>query len=214
MRRTAPVTYGIVAVTLVVFALQLLPGLNVTQTLLYSPIFSLPGNFFEPWRMLTTAFVHSTGFLLHVGLNMYMLWILGAVLEPMLGGGRFLTLYLLSAWGGSVAVLWMANPLTQVVGASGAIFGLMGALVAIQRSLGSSATQLYVLLGLNFAVGFLPGTNISWQAHLGGLVTGFAVGWIYAKWRAPNLRTQQMVMVAVVIGALALLSARFFFQLG
>ncbi len=184
MRKTAPATYGIVAVTLVVFGLQLLPGLGVTQALLYSPIFSIPGPLFEPWRMLTTAFVHSTGFLLHVGLNMYMLWILGAVLEPMLGRGRFLALYLLSAWGGSVAVLWLSDLMTTVVGASGAIFGLMGALVVIQRSFGSPSRQLYILLAINFAIGFIPGTNISWQAHLGGFVGGV----LAAKWLAPRRR--------------------------
>ena len=116
------------------------------------------------------------GAILHLLLNMYTLWIFGQLLEGLLGRWRFLALYLLGGLGGSVGVLWLADPERAVVGASGAIFGLMGAFLVIQRRLGGQTTQLFVLLGINLVIGFIPGFNVAWQAHLGGLVVGALVG--------------------------------------
>ncbi|WP_255351550.1 rhomboid family intramembrane serine protease [Cryobacterium sp. MLB-32] len=127
------VTYALMGVTFFVFVLQWIPGLGVTQSLAYQPAITL----LEPWRLLTSVFVHSQGgFPFHVLLNMYMLWIFGRVLEGMLGRARFLALYLVSGFAGSVGVLVLASPYTVVIGASGAIFGLLGALLVIQRGLG------------------------------------------------------------------------------
>jgi membrane associated rhomboid family serine protease len=75
--------------------------------------------------MLTVALVHSDSSIFHIVFNMYSLWVLGPLLESLIGRGRFAAVYVLSALGGSVAVLWLA-PLSIVVGASGAIFGLLG----------------------------------------------------------------------------------------
>jgi len=209
-RLTAPgqpvVTYSIIALTLVVFVLQLIPGLGVTDRLLYAGIYSYPGSF-EPWRMLTSVFVHSTGFIFHVLLNMYTLWIFGQILERMLGRGRFLALYLLSGLAGSLGVLFLASPLTPVVGASGAIFGLMGAFLVIQRKLGGNATQLLILVGINLVIGFLPGLNVAWQAHVGGLIGGAVIGLIFVQTRQRSKRTQQLVLLggfAVLLVALSL----------
>ena len=96
----------------------------------------------EPWRMLTSVFLHSTSLIFHILLNMYTLWIFGRLLEPMLGRGRFLALYLISGLAGSIGVVVLAAPNAQVLGASGAIFGLMGAFLVIQRRLGGNMTQL------------------------------------------------------------------------
>jgi len=200
------VTYSIIALTLVVFVLQLIPGLGVTDRLLYAGIYSYPGSF-EPWRMLTSVFVHSTGFIFHVLLNMYTLWIFGQILERMLGRGRFLALYLLSGLAGSLGVLFLASPLTPVVGASGAIFGLMGAFLVIQRKLGGNATQLLILVGINLVIGFLPGLNVAWQAHVGGLIGGAVIGLIFVQTRQRSKRTQQLVLLggfAVLLVALSL----------
>lgn len=199
------VTYGIIAVTLFVFVLQLIPGLGVTDRLFYAGAFSYPA-LFEPWRMLTSVFLHSTGFIFHVLLNMYMLWIFGPQLEAMLGRWRFLALYLLSGWAGSLGVLFLADPRVGVVGASGAIFGLVGAMLVIQRRLGGNSTQLLVLLGINFVIGFLPGANISWQAHLGGLIGGAIVGLILVQTRKRSQATLQTALIVVFALILAALS--------
>ncbi|MET0955203.1 MAG: rhomboid family intramembrane serine protease, partial [Cryobacterium sp.] len=197
---------SIIALTLVVFLLQLIPGLGVTERLLYAGIYSYPFEF-QPWRMLTSVFVHSTGFIFHVLLNMYTLWIFGQILERMLGRGRFLALYLLSGLAGSLGVLFLASPLTPVVGASGAIFGLMGAFLVIQRKLGGNATQLLILVGINLVIGFLPGLNVAWQAHVGGLIGGAVIGLIFVQTRQRSKRTQQLVLLggfAVLLVALSL----------
>ena len=80
-----------------------------------------------------------------------------------------------------------------MVGASGAIFGLMGAFLVIQRRLGGNTTQLLVLLGINLVIGFIPGFNIAWQAHLGGLVVGALVGFIFVETRQRSRQALQVV---------------------
>lgn len=203
------VTYSIIGVTFAVFLLQLIPGLGVTSELLYAGAYSAPGSF-EPWRMLTTMFAHSTGLIFHVLLNMYTLWIFGQLLEGLLGRSRFLALYLIAGFAGSVGVLWLSNPLVPVVGASGAIFGLMGAFLVIQRRLGGQTTQLFVLLGINLVIGFLPGVNIAWQAHLGGLIGGAIIGWIYVETRKRSQQRLQVWLLAALVVVLVLLSLRYF----
>ncbi|MFP5310880.1 MAG: rhomboid family intramembrane serine protease, partial [Actinomycetes bacterium] len=173
------VTYGIIAACVVVYALQmLLPGDVVYRQFAYNNIFAAPQyGAFEPWRMVTSAFLHSPDSLLHILLNMYTLWIFGQALEPVLGRVRFLAVYLISAFGGSVGYL-LLNPvlvpgqqLVGLVGASGAIFGLFGAMLLVQRQRGGDTRQLWVLIAINGVIGFLI-PQIAWQAHLGGLVTG------------------------------------------
>ena len=161
--------------------------------------------------MITAMFVHSTGFIFHVLLNMYTLWIFGQLLEQLLGRWRFLALYLISGFAGSVGVLLLSDPLTPVVGASGAIFGLMGAFLVIQRRLGGDAKQLLVLVGINLVIGFIPGMNIAWQAHLGGLIGGAIVGLIFVETRKRNQQTLQIVLLVAFSLVLVLLSLRYFF---
>ena len=204
------VTYSIIALTVLVFVLQLIPGLDVTDRLLYAGFYSYPGAF-EPWRMLTSVFVHSTGFIFHVLLNMYTLWIFGQILERMLGRGRFLLLYLLSGLAGSLGVLFLADPTVAVVGASGAIFGLMGAFLVIQRKLGGSATQLLVLVGINLVIGFVPGLNVAWQAHVGGLIGGAIIGLIFVQTRQRRQRVLQFVLLGAFTALLVALSLSKFF---
>lgn len=209
--RGAPVvTYSLIGITVAVYLLQLVPGLAITDRLLYAGVYSIPGNF-EPWRMVTSVFVHSTGLIFHVLLNMYTLWIFGQLLEGLLGRWRFLSLYLISGLAGSVGVLWLGDPRTGVVGASGAIFGLLGAFLVIQRRLGGDATQLLILLGINLVIGFIPGFNIAWQAHLGGLVGGALVGLIFVETRKRDQRGLQAALLVALTVVLILLSLRYFF---
>jgi len=193
------VTYTIIAVTAFVFLLQWIPGLGVTSSFLYAGVYSDPAyGAFEPWRMLTSVFLHSTGFIFHILLNMYTLWIFGRILETMLGHWRFLALYLMSGFAGSVGVLFLADPRTAVVGASGAIFGLLGAFLVIQRRMGADTRGLMVLLAINLVIGFIPGVNIAWQAHLGGLVGGALVGLILVSTR----KRQQQILQGGLLGLL------------
>ena len=95
-------------------------GYIFTNQFFFAPLLAA----FEPWRMLTSGFVHDWSGPMHILFNSYAIWIFGRALEPMLGTFRFLALYLTSIVGGSLAVLWLSNPQTPVVGASGALFGL------------------------------------------------------------------------------------------
>lgn len=206
--RGAPVvTYAIIAICVVMFLLQNLPvvGDSITRSLVYAGLYSYPG-FFEPWRMVTSLFLHAN--VLHLALNMYTLWVFGIVLEPMLGRLRYIALFLISGFAGSLAVLLITPPGQGVLGASGAIFGMFGAFFIIQRRLGGSATQILVLVAINLAIGFIPGFNISWQAHVGGFIGGILVGLIYVETRKPALRRLQFPLVialAVVLIVVSLL---------
>ncbi|MHA7140144.1 MULTISPECIES: rhomboid family intramembrane serine protease [unclassified Arthrobacter] len=196
-------TFSIIGICAVLFLLQMvIPGL--TGALAYAPLYTSEYLSPEPWRMLTAAFLHSTGFLLHIAFNMYALWIMGQALEPLLGRTRFLALYLLSAFGGSVAVLLLSNPLQSVVGASGAVFGLFGAMLIVQRRRGGDVRQLVVLIAINGVLGFVvPG--ISWQAHLGGLLTGTAAAAIIAY--APKGKNRSLIHWGGLAGLAVLLVA-------
>lgn len=194
---TPVVTYTILGLTLGVFVLQFATQGTVTRALGYAPPLSL----IEPWRMLTVSLVHSSG-IFHILFNMYALFVLGPLLEQLVGRWRFAVTYILSTLAGSVAVLWLA-PASFVVGASGAIFGLFGAFFVIQRRLGGNTAQLMVILGINLALGFfLP--NISWQAHVGGLIGGAIVALIFVRTRR---RQQTPLQIALLVAFAALLVA-------
>ena len=201
------VTYGIIAVTTLAWLVGLIPGVGDTvqnALLFWGPALypELTGTF-EPWRLLTASLVHS-GFW-HIGLNMLALWMMGRSLEPVLGRWRFLALYLLSALGGAVAVALLSFT-TPVVGASGAIFGLFGALIVIGRHIGANIGGIAIILAINLAIGFIPGFNISWQAHVGGLAVGALVGLIYARTRSVRRQGLQIgLLVGLTLTLLALL---------
>jgi membrane associated rhomboid family serine protease len=123
----------------------------------------------EYWRLLTVALTH--GGVTHLFFNMYALLVLGNSVESALGRNKFLIIFLISQIGASFASIYFSSINTVSVGASGAIFGLFGAMAVISKRFGLETKQIYVLVGINFAIGFiLPG--IDWHAHLGGLVSG------------------------------------------
>jgi membrane associated rhomboid family serine protease len=203
------VTYAIIGVCIVVYIVQSLPviGGNATDALQYAGLYSYP-QLFEPWRMFTSIFAHAS--IIHIALNMYTLWIFGMVLEPMLGRIRYLVLFLISGLAGSLGVFLIADPRIPVIGASGAIFGMMAAFLIIQRRLGGNATQLLILVGINLVIGFvIPG--IAWQAHLGGLVGGALVGLIYVETRRQSRqRMRVLLLCALTVVILAASSWRLF----
>lgn len=195
------VTVSLISINLVIWLLQVIPGSTVTTTLLYAPLLTVV----EPWRMLTAGFVHSPDSVWHILINAYSIYIFGRVIEPMLGPSRFLALYLVSILGGSAMVLWLSEPVVPVVGASGAFFGLMGAYFIMLRSIGDRSGQLVGLIAINLAFGFFV-PNISWQGHLGGLLAGMAVSWVYSKTRYGK-PIMQKVGVLGVVGVIALVTA-------
>jgi membrane associated rhomboid family serine protease len=206
------VTFGIIALCAVMYVLQwLIPDKWIYQNLAYANVYAEPHwGEFEPWRMLTAAFLHSPDFILHIVLNMYMLWIFGQALEPLLGRVRFLAIYLISAIGGSVGYL-VLTPLYVlgqssygVVGASGAIFGLFGAMLLVQRHRGGDTRQLWILIAINGVIGFVV-PQIAWQAHLGGLITGGLCAAVIAY--TPRGPRQGLIQAAGLAAVLVLLIA-------
>ncbi|GAA3449343.1 rhomboid family intramembrane serine protease [Dactylosporangium matsuzakiense] len=150
------------------------------------------------YQLFTSIFLHYGVF--HLLMNMWALWILGRPLEAALGRVRFLALYLLCGLGGSVLVFLAAAPNTASAGASGAIFGMFTALIVVFRRMRLSVASIIPVLVLNLILTFSI-SGISWQAHIGGLVTGalVAAGFAYApqKQRTP-------VQIATVAGTLVL----------
>ena len=131
---------------------------------------------YQWYRLFTGGFVHYG--IIHLGLNMFVLWIIGSQLERVLGGVRYLALYVTCLAAGSFAVM-LASPGEVTAGASGAIFGLMGAAASYQRSRGISLLQsgLGALIVLNLVFSFTI-SGISVAGHIGGLVGGLVVGWL------------------------------------
>ena len=165
---TAVVTITLIAICVVVYLIQ---QANPAFTARYALIpFAVEQGQYA--RLVTSAFLHAS--VLHLATNMITLYIVGAPLERVLRPVRYLIVYFLSALGGSLFSVWLSPEFSIGVGASGAIFGLFGALLVLRRQVGAEAGALAVLIGLNLVISFtLP--NISWQAHIGGLVTGTLV---------------------------------------
>src|SRR5699024_12564093 len=116
------------------------------------------------------ALVHSMGSPLHLLLNMAVLWMIGRQIEPFLGAAKFVAIYVLSPLGGSVAVLFLAEPNSAVVGASGAVYGIFATLWLIGRRLGADTRVITVLIIINFAFSLMCAI-ISWHGHRAGMLT-------------------------------------------
>lgn len=197
------VTLTLIGLCVASFVLQLVvPGW--TDRWIFSPLIG----YHEPWRFLSVAFLHSPDNYLHIVFNMVALWFVGPMLEQVLGRSRFLTLYLLSAVGGSVGSVLLAMDLPAMaqlsVGASGAVFGLFGAALVVTHRLGGDYRGIIGLIVVNFAIGFIA-AGIAWQAHLGGLVTGGVLAAAYAY--APRERRTLVAFAAPVIVSVVLLVA-------
>ncbi|WP_315093092.1 rhomboid family intramembrane serine protease [uncultured Cellulomonas sp.] len=188
------VTLTLIGLCVASFVLQLVDP-SWTGRWLFSPILGV----YEPWRFLTAAFLHSPGQLLHILFNMAALWFVGPTLENTLGRVRFVTLYLVAAFGGSAGSVLLASATdswtTGSVGASGAVFGLFGAILVVSKRLGGDVRGILVLIGINLALGFVM-ANIAWQAHVGGLLTGALLTAAYAY--APTARRRLVAVVAPV----------------
>lgn len=197
--RAGRVTYALIGLNVVVWLLEYVqPSVVRSFSLVPYAAYS------EPWRIITSAFLHSPSSIFHILFNMFALWQLGPYLETLLGRVRFTLLYLVSAVGGSAGVILLAaappagtSPsvavavaegwFTQVVGASGAVFGLFGALLVLNRHLGRTTAGIGVILLINAVIGFtVPG--IAWQAHVGGFVAGVVGAGVLTALNKPALR--------------------------
>ena len=205
------VTITIMVICVVLFLLQWGTQDAVTRALDFYP----PVAVAEPYRFLTSAFLHSTSFLLHIVFNLYALWLVGPYLEGLLGRAQYAALYLLSAVGGSVGFYLLVSPSdpqawqTSAVGASGAVFGLFGALFVVNRRLGRDVGGIVVVLLINAVLGFVA-SGIAWQAHLGGLITGTATAAVlaYLPRGRPGARWAGIAAVAVVLVAVVVARTR------
>lgn len=163
------------------------------------------------WRLFTNFFLHAGIF--HLLMNMYALLYIGILLEPHIGRARFLSAYLLSGIAASTASLWW-HDLTVSVGASGAIFGMYGVFLAllttnyIERAARKTLlTSIGVFVGYNLLNG-LKG-NIDNAAHIGGLISGLVIGYIYVgSLKAP--RASNLRYVTIGIATIAVLGASIF----
>ncbi len=189
------VTYSIMVACALVWVAQLVvPGVNYAVTL---------GSWnwsAEPWRLITSAFAHSTSGIMHILGNMLMLWILGRTIEPAIGRRDYLLSYLLSALGGS-ALFILISALTStpgaMVGASGAVFGMFGVLVGLYKLAGIRNSGIWVLLAINLVFDFIvPG--IAWQGHIGGFLVGLGAGFLIAGARRHQKRQTDSLWLLLI----------------
>jgi rhomboid protease GluP len=166
----------------------------------------------EWWRLLSSTFIHIG--IIHLALNMQCLWRLGRLTERLYGNWAFLTLYALSGLGGSVASLWW-NPVTISAGASGAIFGVAGGLVAFlylgklplpRSAIRSILSSTLIFVGYNLLYGF-ANTGIDNAAHIGGLVTGALVGALLTRPLPPPEGFSRLPKYFIATGLVMLLVA-------
>jgi len=179
----ALVTRTLIAVNIVVYLITAVQGngINAPGGRVFSDLF-LYGPYVahgDWWRLIGAAFLHAS--VLHIGLNMYVLWIIGRPVEQYLGRARFLALYFVSGLAGSAGAL-VLTPRALTVGASGAIFGILGALLIIEwqttgRLAGNAMTWIVINLALSFAI-----SNVSIGGHVGGLIGGILVTLSFANW--------------------------------
>jgi membrane associated rhomboid family serine protease len=170
-------TYALIGICVVVFIGELAGGASATGGGLGSSRLFAEGALSGPdvangdyWRLLTAGFLHASFF--HIFFNMFALWILGQLLEPAIGSIRFGLIFFVSVFAGSLGVL-VIDPNSLTVGASGGIFGLMGAAVVVMRNRGINPLEsgLVLWLGLNLLLTFTI-SSISIGGHIGGLIGG------------------------------------------
>ena len=192
-----PAVLIIIVVSVVAYLMQ---RRNVQFTVDYAHLTELVRRG-EWWRVITAAFLHSRGSMLHILFNMYALYLFGPRLERHVGAISFVGLYLSSAIAGGVAFQYLSDG--GAVGASGAIFGLFGAVLVGTLPLrhtphgAAQFRQLLLLLAINLALPFFA-SGIAWEAHVGGLAMGMLVA---ALWlRMPRTPTTPLMRALVVYG--------------
>jgi membrane associated rhomboid family serine protease len=203
-RRANAVTMALVAANVLVYVVELAEGGSTDGT--NNSIFE-HGAMFGPlvgqgdwWRVVTAMFLHYGP--IHLALNMYSLYFAGTLLEHLIGRWRFALLYFASGIAGSAgALLW--SPTAVTVGASGAIFGILGALFVLERKRHiATGGQIAGLIVLNLIFTFSLASFISVGGHVGGLIGGVAIMWLMLQFRSSWTYTAGAAVAVVVISAL------------
>lgn len=213
-----PVTFSLIAACVLVYLGAAVVGTSSAGSSLGLPVEALTLGALVPafvaegeaWRLLTSIFLHSG--LTHLLLNMLSLYFLGSFAEASFGRGRFFALYLLSGLAGGIAYLYFGwdSPGQPAVGASGAIFGMLGGVFgfSIRRGTFSARdpviSQLLLLTGINLVLGFsIPG--VSNTAHLGGLVGGLVYGFLLAPTVFSQKKVAAFAPAVITLGIEAIL---------
>ena len=195
---TALVTKALIAANVAVYLLTVVQGTNLNspggtvleKTILFGP-FVAQGDW---WRLLTSAFLHAN--IIHLAFNMLALWWFGWPVEQYLGRLRFILLYLVAGLAGSAGALLQA-PTTPTLGASGAIFGILGAMLVLEyqatgRLGGNAMTLIVINLGISFVY-----SGISWGGHIGGLVGGILGTLAFARFGRGHAAYGRLGLVGV-----------------
>jgi membrane associated rhomboid family serine protease len=176
LKRSA--TYSLIAVICGAYLVQLL--IPTLQQQLFLPSIDYLSATNQWYRLITVALTH--GGLLHLGFNMYALLVLGNPIEEAFGKNKFLIIFFVSLLSGSLTSSYFASIYSASVGASGAVFGLFGAMIIVGKRIGADIRSTVVIIGLNFVIGFALG-GVDWRAHLGGLIGGYIAAQIVLKKR-------------------------------
>jgi membrane associated rhomboid family serine protease len=159
------------------------------------------------WRLLTSGFLHSG--LIHIGFNMYLLYLLGRELEPRVGSARFATIYFTALLFGSFGAL-VQTTTGIIVGASGAVFGLMGYIAVDEWRRGYNPLNSAIgpLIIFNLIIGFIPSFHIAFGGHIGGLIAGGILGFVFPqadRMRQPwiGYAVCALLVVVAVAGSIA-----------
>jgi membrane associated rhomboid family serine protease len=210
----APVTRALIAINVAIYLVTVVQGQGLNNP---------GGSLFFRWellgplvahggwyRLVTSMFLH--GFLLHIVFNMVALYLIGTPVEQYLGPVRYAGLYFVSGLAGSAGALLQA-PLAPTVGASGAIFGILGAMLILEWQVtGRFAGQALTWIVINLIISF-SFSGISWGGHVGGLIGGILVMLAYAHWRGGRAQYGQLglggVLGLVAVAAASLAVAYF-----
>jgi rhomboid protease GluP len=177
MKRSA--TLVLITIICGAYLLQMLdPSIQTNLALINDPIYGFGVENGQWYRLFTVALTH--GGLTHLAFNMFSLLVLGNPLEAAFGKVRFLVIFFISLLAGSLASIYFSQGAVYSVGASGAVFGLFGALMIVGKRIGADVKEIAVIVGLNFAIGFIFG-GVDWRAHLGGLIGGTVATFILLR---------------------------------
>jgi membrane associated rhomboid family serine protease len=203
----APITKALVAINVAIYLVTAVQGAGLNspggrlfvKMILFGPYVGRG----DWWRLVTAMFLHAS--IIHIGFNMFALYLIGTPVEQYLGPVRYLGLYLVSGLAGSAGALLQA-PTVPTLGASGAIFGILGAMLILEwqvtgRLAGNAMSWIVINFLLLFAI-----PNISWGGHLGGLIGGILVTLAYAHWRDGRAQYGQ-IGIPGVLGLIAVAAA-------
>jgi membrane associated rhomboid family serine protease len=225
----APVTYALIAMNVVIYLITVAQGhaglnnpggalynrfvlVGSNQHVVFSPVLNRYVRLVVPvgdlahdhqwYRLVGSMFLH--GFLFHILFNMLALWFIGRPVEQYLGKARYIGLYFVSGLAGAAGAL-LQSPFVPVVGASGAIFGILGSMLILEWQVtGRLAGQAMTWIVINFVIDFFYRSSISWGGHLGGLIGGILITLAYGHWRGGRAQYGQLglggVLGLIVVG--------------